>query len=471
MEQPGEVEVHLLTGCCHEAERAETVWFRLDGLKGALGQDGHAHLDMTIEELQTTTRILRELADLSQVHQDRVPIVLDHLNIALPSLSRSLRDITGHYEDTKLSKQNRWRKMYHTLTREAGGLLLPSRFLLYNQFFTSLRGLLTRSPDFDLNKLESIRLQIIKLREAQSIPLPPVQVGPLVRYEAFSAPEISPSVHWAEQIFSLPLSSRTGFKNQHISKSFGPHRPWGHLHIPTDSKILFRRPFNEDRISLIVYLDGKDRCPYFLLRTFHMGGPWYSKHGVHELCIDRDNSALRLKRWSKTENCSKLWAILYFMTWEELVLMHCTFLSLKAFSPLTLQLGADEYHLRNERKLFQARIVDDGFRHSLIVYEDRLTGGYRLLAAVWDGLLRQCPVWTAFVTHQCASPTWIRRVSKHKVRLSDIQLYVFCQKYQHQNQRRGSAGAFEIYFVSEEASQRFKDVFNPLNDDESPDSQ
>jgi hypothetical protein len=459
-----------LTGCCHEAERAEIVWFRLGGLKEALAQDGHPHLDMTIEELHNTTRILRELADLSQIHQDRVPIVLDHLNIVLPSLSRSLRDITSHYEDTKISKQNRWRKMYHTLSKEAGGLALPQRFQLYNHFFSCLRGLLTRSTLFDLNQLEKIRIQIIKIREAQSIPLPPLQVGPLVRFEALSAPEISPTVHWAEQIFSLPLSSRTPFKGPYVSKSFGPHRPWGHLRTPTDSKILFRRPFNDDKISLIVYLDGKDRCPYFLLRTFHMGGPWYSKHGVHELCIEREGSSLRLKRWSKSEGCSKLWAVLYFMTWEELVLMHCTFLALKAFSPLTLQLGNNEQHLRSERKLFQARIIDDGFMHSLIVHEDRLTGGFRLLAAVWDGPLRQCPVWTAFVTHQCASATWIRRVSKHKVRLSDIQLYVFFPKYQQLNQRRGSTAAFEIQFVSEEASQRFRDVFNPPTDDESPGS-
>jgi hypothetical protein len=144
MEQPGQVEVHLLTGCCHEAERAEIVWFRLEGLKSALSHEGHSHLDMTIEEIRSSTRILRELADLSQVHQERVPVVLDHLNIVLPSLSRSLRDITTHYEDTTLSKQNRWRKMYHVLTKEAGGLYLPQRFLLYNEFLSTLRELLAR---------------------------------------------------------------------------------------------------------------------------------------------------------------------------------------------------------------------------------------------------------------------------------------------------------------------------------------
>lgn len=42
------------------------------------------------------------------------------------------------------------------------------------------------------------------------------------------------------------------------------------------------------------------------------------------------------------------------------------------------------------------QIIDDGFRHSLIVFEDLHTHGLRLHAAVWDGELRQCPVWTAF---------------------------------------------------------------------------
>ena len=45
---------------------------------------------------------------------------------------------------------------------------------------------------------------------------------------------------------------------------------------------------------------------------------------------------------------------------------------------------------------YKRRISDDGFWHSLIVYKDRSSGGIRLLAAVWDGPLRQCPVWTAF---------------------------------------------------------------------------
>lgn len=50
------------------------------------------------------------------------------------------------------------------------------------------------------------------------------------------------------------------------------------------------------------------------------------------------------------------------------------------------------------------QIIDDGFKHSLIVYEDRETKGMRLHAAVWDGELRQCPVWTAFSMLSMLSP-------------------------------------------------------------------
>lgn len=47
-----------------------------------------------------------------------------------------------------------------------------------------------------------------------------------------------------------------------------------------------------------------------------MGGPWFSLRGVHELCIQRENDSIQFKRWSRSENCSKLWATLRFQTWE-----------------------------------------------------------------------------------------------------------------------------------------------------------
>ncbi|KAL6358306.1 hypothetical protein LRP88_08489 [Fusarium phalaenopsidis] len=447
----GQLGLHLLQGCLLEAQRADKVAFHLVGLRNSLPEAPHAHLVVTTEEIRISAQLLRELAEYSQTHFSRVPVVLDYLEIILPCLSRSLRDITTHYEDRTLTKENRWRKMYHSMTQEAGGLSLPQRFILYNHFLTLLRELLTRSPNFDFNSMESVRLQIMQLREARGIPPPPIRLNPSIRPDVIlDDSNLTSSVHWAEQIFSLPLPSRTALKHQHSSKSYGPHLPWNQIRMPSDARVLFMRT--------------RDRCPYFLLRIYHMGSPWFSLRGAHELCVERDGSSLQFWRWSPNEGCAKLWANLCFMTWEELVLMYCCFVSFKTRNSLTVQVATEDLILWGERKLFQARIVDDGFMHSLIVYEDTMTKGLRLHAAVWDGELRQCPVWTAFITHQSASPKWIKRVSKTKVRLADIQLYVFCQEYRQQNQRRGAAGAFEICFVSEEATKRFKELFAPSTD-------
>ena len=66
----------------------------------------------------------------------------------------------------------------------------------------------------------------------------------------------------------------------------------------------------------MVFLSSVDQCPYFLMRTIQDGNPWFSLLGAHELCIEREGSALQLKRWSRSGQCSKLWAALYFLTWE-----------------------------------------------------------------------------------------------------------------------------------------------------------
>ncbi|CCF41468.1 hypothetical protein CH063_11731 [Colletotrichum higginsianum] len=126
---------------------------------------------------------------------------------------------------------------------------------------------------------------------------------------------------------------------------------------------------------------------------------------------------------------------------------------------MTIDINASEFRLSGEKKTFQAQIIDDGYQHSLVVYQDIATQSFRLHAMVRDGVLRQCPVWTAFVTHQSASPTWLQRKGRKRVWLKDVHLYVFCQEYRQQNQRKGEAGAFEINFVSESGAAHFPEAF------------
>jgi hypothetical protein len=138
------VEAHLLQGCCLEAERAERTALSLDGLRSVLPESFHGHMILVSEEIKNASIMLRDLADRSQVHIARVPVVLDYLNVVLPCLCKSLRDIMTYIEDKTLSRQTRWRKMYNKMTEEAGGLPLPQRFALYNHFLTMLKHLLTR---------------------------------------------------------------------------------------------------------------------------------------------------------------------------------------------------------------------------------------------------------------------------------------------------------------------------------------
>lgn len=460
------IDYRLLQGCCLEAERADIISVSLEGLRMALPEAYGGTITSLVDEIRRSARKLRDLADRSQMHFTRVPILLNYLDVILPCYSKTLRDITEFYEDRTVSKDMRWRRMYHKMTQEVSGLPLPQRFMLYNCFLESLRHLLMRSTLFDLNGLETLRTRIIKLREARGLPTPTTQLGPVLRPEIMLRPAPQdPTLHWAEQIFSLPLTSRTALKHIRPSTAYGPFQAWGQLNIPKQVKMLFRRPFDEDRLALMTYLNHVNQTPYFLLRTYHLGGQWFSLLGAHELFIRREGSALLLERYSSSQMGVKLWASLYFKTWEELVLFHCTFVSLKARNILTRRMSPREFKLGSESRLFQAQILDDGFKHSLIVYRDLVTQGLRLQASVWDGELKNCPVWTAFVTHQSASPTWLVRKSDHRIWLKDVQLYVFCQQYHQQNQRKGtSAGVFEIDFVSEMGASRFIEELQPQTD-------
>ncbi|EGY21889.1 uncharacterized protein VDAG_03329 [Verticillium dahliae VdLs.17] len=356
MERAGQADVHLLQGCYTKAERADIVAIRLEGLRLALPENFHPHMIAVIEETRGCARILRDLADRGHVHILRVPMTLNYLNLVLPCLSRTLRDMTMYYEDKTVRKEIRWRRMYNKMKDEVEGLPLPQRFVVYNHFLTMVRRLLTQSKNFDFDALDALSGRIMRFRELRGILPPANQAGPVVRREvmALTIPVAQePNGHWAEQIFSIPLSS-------------------------------------------------------------------------------------------------------------QMILFHCTFMSLKAWNTLTIQISPKEYKLSSERRLFQAQIIDDGFRHSLIVYEDAETKGIRLHAAVWEGELCRCPVWTAFVTHQSSSLTWLHRKSAHRLWLRDIHIYVFCSRYRSHNQRPGPAGAFELFFVETTAAAHFRDLFNPL---------
>ncbi|KAI2463282.1 hypothetical protein F4781DRAFT_132335 [Annulohypoxylon bovei var. microspora] len=469
----------LLNGCFHEADRADLAGFNLQGLRNALPEKFHPHLNGIIDEIYNTSRLLRDLAEQAQIHLSQLPAVFDYLNVILPCLCKTLRDITTFYEDKSLNKEHRWRTMYYKLGNELPGTTLPARFIMYNQFLRLLQELLTRSPNFDLNAMESLRIRILQLREARQIPPPnPIRTDLIRRDEALEfwnqetvrtltllsgnmVLKLEQNSHWAEAIFTQPLPSRREFKAQGRSDAFGPLQKLGHLPpLSRDVKILVKRSFDSDRISVIFFLQLRNRAPSLLIRSKVASQNWVSVLGVHELSIRRESdSVLHLSRWSMEEQRIRPWANLSFLTWEEMVLFYCTFLCLRVRSQLTFKVNPNEFHLRKEKRLFQAQIIDDGYQHVLMVFEDTITGGCRLHAAVWEGKLRACPIWTAFIPPNVSS-SWLLRKSKRCIWLRDMQPYVFCETYRPMHQRKGRFGAYELRFAHSEAATRFQELFS-----------
>ncbi|RWA11354.1 hypothetical protein EKO27_g3751 [Xylaria grammica] len=269
----------VLDGCCVEAERADRVGYCLQGLRNALPENLHPHLTAVIDHLQDTSQLLRDLADKSQIHLSQVPVMIDYLNVILPCLCRTLRDIMGFYEDKFLSKEHRWRTMYHSMSNELPGLL---------------NYMLTRDPNFDVNAMEALRIRILQLRDARKIDPPsPIRtdlvrrdtaldfwkqetVGPVLTGSKKKLVNCEQDSHWAEAIFTQPLPSRREFRKRGKSDAFGPLDRMGHLNpFPDNVKILVKRLVTNGHIPSTGTnsdYEEKSACSKLVVQDFHTKG-------------------------------------------------------------------------------------------------------------------------------------------------------------------------------------------------------
>ncbi|KAJ2990804.1 hypothetical protein NUW58_g2772 [Xylaria curta] len=467
----------VLDGCCVEAERADRVGYCLQGLRNSLPEHLHPHLTAVIDQLQVTSQLLRDLADKSQVHLSQVPVMIDYLNVVLPCLCRTLRDIMGYYEDKTMTREHRWRTMYHVMSSELPGTTLPARFVMYNQFLGLLNYMLTRDPNFDVNAMEALRLRILQLREARKIDPPsPIRADLVRRDTAFD--------FWQQETVSIALAESKDLANSGL-KLLGRWIGWGtctyflimgpyrlanpeKFPLPANHREANKwvsRTFDNDRVSIMIFLRQTDMLPFVLVRTRTASGePWVSVRPIDNLTIERESSSvLYLTYWNAIERRKKAWASLSFLTWEELVLFYCTFVCLKARNEWVNDLDPHEFIIRREKRLFQAQIIDDVFDHYLVVTEDFHTKGRRLHVITRDGPLAKCPVWVAFVPPEPADD-WLIHKAPHRVWLRDLQVYSFYDEYRPHHQRRGKIGAFQIKFAHAAAATRFKQLFNPIPD-------
>ncbi|ATZ55249.1 hypothetical protein BCIN_11g05250 [Botrytis cinerea B05.10] len=483
-----------LSGCWREAARADAVAIELLKIRTHLtssptplisSSSPHPHspslshpdppsipdheiITAILRHVEQSSRLLRDLHDLFPIYRLRVPVVVYYLTVILPCLQKTLRDMLAFLLCDDWSIRMKWMLMHERLN-EQGGMSLALRFVMYVDFLVQCVRLLSRSPTYDPTTLELLRLRILRLRALRGIPAPPIPVQPHLAPAQPNLMDIERR-HWAEKIFddhAQPLS-QTLLKHRRESRCWGPSMNLMKLGIPPQSKVLFKLPFDKNHLSVTLYLDDTalHQSPHLLCRWMDkQNNPHYSSFGVHELCIRGYGSALCFKRWSEYKEHPTVWMALFFKTWQRLVLFHCSFVALKARSQLTNLIPRDDYIIAGEVKIFQGQIVDDGFHHSLFVYENQQTHTLRLHAAVANGELRKCPIWTAFITDfQVSSDTWLARHSRHRVWIQDLHLYVFCDEYSRRAQVR-KHGEFELYFVHGAAADAFIRIFYPLDSD------
>lgn len=202
--------------------------------------------------------------------------------------------------------------------------------------------------------------------------------------------------HWVELVFADPPNSHTEIHEPQRSKAWGPFIPANDgsgsassagPRLPDAARVLLRRSFDGDRLRLMIIINAANGGPYLVLRKDTGGAPLFSYRGIHEICTRRVDNALRLKRWSHSNQGPKFWAILSFVTWEgkevalctgnvlglytlklrwerpstdlvlycvELTLFHCTLITLKVRNNLTVAMDPREFKFQDERRLFQA---------------------------------------------------------------------------------------------------------------------
>ncbi|PMD64065.1 uncharacterized protein K444DRAFT_641144 [Hyaloscypha bicolor E] len=311
-----EVRLEELFGCWREAERADRAAEGLLRLRTALDLEFYDQISAVLREVESTSRLLRDLYDLFPIYRSRVPIILYYLNVVLPSFQRTLKEMKVYLEHENLPPRAQWSLMSDRLNQQ-GGMTLAARFVMYVELLVQLVRLLSRSPLYDPTSLELLRLRHLRLRSLQHISAPP---GPLQPHVAPAHPteEALERRHWAEKIFDDQPHSTTGLRHRRESQCFGPVMVERRLGIASGSKALFKLPFEKNRVSVTIFLspDGPDMTRLLCRWIDRYNNPMYSCYGVQELCIRRKGSSLQFRRWSPARAHPTLWLVLFFKTWE-----------------------------------------------------------------------------------------------------------------------------------------------------------
>ena len=118
-----------LFGCWREAQRCDKVATQLWGIRD-LNHDFWDHITAVLKEVESASRLLRDLHDLFPIYRSRVPVVLYYLTVILPCLCKTLRDMMIYIDNESLPSRTQWTLMIERMG-DQGGTTLAARFVMY----------------------------------------------------------------------------------------------------------------------------------------------------------------------------------------------------------------------------------------------------------------------------------------------------------------------------------------------------
>src|SRR4051812_20256535 len=86
--------MEVLLGAWREALRADKAVVELLRIRRELELEFYDHITAVLREIESTSRLLRDLYDLFPIYRSRVPIIIYYLDIILPSLERTIKNMS-----------------------------------------------------------------------------------------------------------------------------------------------------------------------------------------------------------------------------------------------------------------------------------------------------------------------------------------------------------------------------------------
>lgn len=133
-------------GCWQEARRADKVASLLLTLRTSL-PEYYENISAVLREVESASRLLRDLYDLFPIYRARVPMVRYYLNVILPTFQKTLLDMLNYVDNGELPARTQWTLMGQRLG-EQGGMTLAQRFGMYCEALVQTVRLLSRCGIF-----------------------------------------------------------------------------------------------------------------------------------------------------------------------------------------------------------------------------------------------------------------------------------------------------------------------------------